>query len=249
MAALILHLQDWMAASIFVFNLQKSPFDSTKNARLGRILCWHTHYISNISMKYWTSRTGSKHLQQWMWTRLQLQHPSDIDNVMCTAPCRRVRAIAWVAFVAHPPTPQLQKPPVVGNATSRPVTRTRLTFPFVLMHIWEDRRGLGLGVGGGRRCWIQMFSLRFCGFLSVLLLRDWLYRGFNKNTTARGRVTGDKWSNCAFVCVETPILLLFRKTTEQVNGCPAPQRLPPQEAYLLRFWNKFSLLVIFCLEM
>lgn len=147
MAALILHLQDWMAASIFVFNLQKSPFDSTKNARLGRILCWHTHYISNISMKYWTSRTGSKHLQQWMWTRLQLQHPSDIDSVMCTAPCRRVRAIAWVAFVAHPPTPQLQKPPVVGNATSCPVTRTRLTFPFVLMHIWEDRRGLGVGGG------------------------------------------------------------------------------------------------------
>lgn len=249
MAALILHLQDWMAASIFVFNLQKSPFDSTKNARLGRILCWHTHYISNISMKYWTSRTGSKHLQQWMWTRLQLQHPSDIDNVMCTAPCRRVRAIAWVAFVAHPPTPQLQKPPVVGNATSCPVTRTRLTFPFVLMHIWEDRRGVGGRDGGASVLDPDVFS----SFLWVSICASTegltLYRGFNKNTTARGRVTGDKWSNCAFVCVETPILLLFRKTTEQVNGCPAPQRLPPQEAYLLRFWNKFSLLVIFCLEM
>lgn len=49
-------------------------------------------------------RKGSIHLQQWMWTGLRLQQPtSDLltDNVMCTAYCRRVRAIAWLAFFMH----------------------------------------------------------------------------------------------------------------------------------------------------
>lgn len=217
MAALILHPQDWVTASIFVFNLQKSLF-WLLYARLGWILCWHTHYIWNISMKYWTSRTGSKHLQQWMWTRLQLQQPSDFDHVMCTAPCRRVRAIAWVAFVVRPTTPQLQKPPVVRNATSCPVIRIRLTFLFVWMHIWEDREGPSV-----------LDPDVFSSFLWVSICASTegltLYRGFNKNSTARGRVTGDKWSYCVFVCLETPILFLSGKTKEQVNGCPAPLHL------------------------
>lgn len=189
-------------------------------------------------MKYWTSRTGSKHLQQWMWTRLQLRQPSDFDHVMCTAPCRRVRAIAWMAVVVHPATPQLQKPPVAGNATSCPVTRTRLTFLFCFNAYLRGQRGASVP---DPDVFSSFLWVSICASTEGLTL----YRGFHKNSAAGGRVTGDTWSYCVFACLETPILFLSRKTKEQVNGCPAPQRLTPEEAYLLRFWNKFSLLVLF----
>lgn len=162
MAALILPLQDWMTQRPSLFSTHRDRvFDSTKketnkkeNARLGRFLCWHTHSISNISMKYWTSRTGSRHLQQWMWTRLQLQQPSDFDHVMCTAPCRRVRAIAWVAFVVRPSTPQLQKPPGCWERHILSIDTDTTKFSCCFHAYLSGQRG---AVRAGSRCFLSVF--------------------------------------------------------------------------------------------
>lgn len=106
----------------------------------------------------------------------------------------------------------------------------------------------------GHQCWIHIF----CGFLFVALQQDlyctkedwmdneWtLHCGtFDKKTTAGRHMANDEWSYC--VCSDTPTLFSSRKKIEeQVNGCFTPQRLTPVEAYLLLFWNKFSLFYCF----
>ena len=127
------------------------------------------------------------------------------------------------------------KAPVVRTATSWPVTRMPLTFFCCYYNYYyyyfcsnaylRGQRGLDPGV--------------FSSFLWVSICASTeglsLSRGFNKNSAARGRAAGDKWSYFVFLCLETPILFLCRQTTDQVTGCPAPQRRTPEEANLLHF--------------
>lgn len=129
-------------------------------------------------MKYWTSRTASKHLYSrmnvdqtaaaaafWLWP-CHLHCPLQEGEGHClSGVSSRVRRL-----------PSYKSPPVVGS--SCPVTRIRLTFSlffffFAFVHIWEDRGG-----GGASLLDPDVFSSSvFCGFLSVLLLKDLLCTG------------------------------------------------------------------------
>lgn len=165
-------------------------------------------------MKYWTSRTASKHLYSnecgpdcSCSSLLTLTMSSALPPAGGWGPLPEWR------FVARPTTPQLQKPPGCWVQLSSDTDTTNFFLFFAFVHIWEDR-------GGGGASLLDPDVFLFC-FLWVSICASTegltLYRGFTKNSTARGRLTGDQWSNCVFVCLETPILFLSGKTNR--TGC------------------------------
>lgn len=99
-------------------------------------------------------RNGSIHLQQWMWTGLRLllqptSEPSDCsDEVVRTAYCRRVRAIAWLALFMHhgwAGTPIAAHPRPLWSASARVskhYTDTTGHFGAAARHIWQRSGGL-----------------------------------------------------------------------------------------------------------
>lgn len=170
-----------------------------------------------------------------LWNTEQVEQEANIYSNECGPGCSCSSLLTLTMWCALPPAggwgplpewrwscvrrlPSCKSPPVVRTATSCPVIRIRLTFLSAWMHIWGDREGPSV-----------LDPDVFSSFLWVSICASTegltLYRGFNKNSTARGRLTGDKWSYCVFVCLETPILFLSGKTKEQVKGCPAPLHL------------------------
>lgn len=125
-------------------------------------------------MKYWTSRTASKHLYSnecgpdcSCSSLLTLTMSSALPPAGGWGPLPERR------FVARPTTPQLQKPPGCWVQLSSDTDTTNFS-PFFWLSCISERTE----VGEGRPCWIQMFfSSVFCGFLSVLLLKDLLCTG------------------------------------------------------------------------
>lgn len=126
-------------------------------------------------MKCWTSRTASKHLYSnecgpdcSCSSLLTLTMSSALPPAGGWGPLPERR------FVARPTTPQLQKPPGCWVQLSSDTDTTNFFLFFFGFRAYLRGQRWGRGVLAGSRCFS---SSVFCGFLSVLLLKDLLCTG------------------------------------------------------------------------
>lgn len=219
-----IHIYIYLYIYIYMkyWKLKKNPTIQTKRQK--KTLEKESYINSNECGQDW----GCSSLPVTFWL---------FDDVMCTAYCRRVRAIAWLAFF-------MRRGWIPGCLEHHvPPNNTDTTGHFLFLQCISERTTGAVNAGS-----IFFFV---CGFLLVALQKDLHCTGelhcgaFDKKTTARGRMANYKRSYC--VCVQKHLLYFYleKKIQEQVNGCFAPQRLTPMEAYLLLFWNKFSLTSVF----
>lgn len=164
-----------------------------------QISLWNTEQVeqqANISTAMNVDQTAAA-AAFWLWP-CHLHCPLQEGEGHClSGVSSRVRRL-----------PSCKSPPVVGS--SCPVTRIRLTF-----FLFFCFRAYLRGQRWGRASLLDPDVFLFC-FLWVSICASTegltLYRGFTKNSTAWGRLTGDQWSYCVFVCLETLILFLSGKT-------------------------------------
>lgn len=99
--------------------------------------------------------------------------------------------------------------------------------------LWNDNTHVPLHIFVGFCLWLHQLDGQWA-------LHCGTFDKNKKRTTASGRMADD---HVVILCVQKDLLYFhLEKIKQQVNGCFTPQRLTPMEAYLLLFWNKFSLI-------